>query len=72
MHVFTHLKKKSDGRTGVGLYADGMAEHDDMVGRVLKKLDELGSADNTIVVYSTDNGADRAPGRTAAPHPSPT
>jgi arylsulfatase len=58
MHVWTRLKKESVGRTGVGLYPDGMAEHDDMVGLVLKKLDDLGIADNTIVVYSTDNGAE--------------
>ncbi len=58
MHVWTHLKKESYGRTGIGIYADGMVEHDDFVGNVLKKLDELGIADNTIVVYSTDNGAE--------------
>ena len=58
MHVWTHLKPKSVGRTGVGLYPDGMVEHDDMVGELLKKLDDLGIADNTIVIYSTDNGAE--------------
>ena len=58
MHVWTHLKKSSIGRTGVGLYPDGMVEHDDMVGEVLKRIDDLGIADNTIVVYSTDNGAE--------------
>jgi arylsulfatase len=58
MHVFTHLKKKSSGRTGIGLYPDGMVEHDDMVGDLLKKLDKMGLTDNTIVVYSTDNGAE--------------
>jgi arylsulfatase A-like enzyme len=58
MHVWTRLKKESVGRTGIGLYPDGMAEHDDMVGKVLKKLDDLGIADNTIVIYSTDNGAE--------------
>ena len=58
MHVWTRLQKKSQGRTGIGLYPDGMAEHDDMVGKVLAKLDELGIADNTIVIYSTDNGAE--------------
>src|SRR5687767_2675771 len=51
MHVWTHLKPESVGTTGIGLYPDGMAEHDEMVGRVLKKLDDLGIADNTIVVY---------------------
>ena len=59
MHVWTRLKKEAQGRTGVGLYPDGMAEHDDHVGMFLDKLDELGIADNTIVVYSTDNGAEK-------------
>jgi len=58
MHIFTHLKKESEGKTGLGLYPDGMVEHDEMVGQLLKKLDDLGIADNTIVVYSTDNGAE--------------
>ena len=58
MHVWTRLKKSAQGRTGIGIYPDGMAEHDDKVGQVLKKLDELGIADNTIVIYSTDNGAE--------------
>jgi len=58
MHVWTRLKKEAQGRTGVGLYPDGMVEHDDQVGVMLAKLDELGIADNTIVIYSTDNGAE--------------
>ena len=58
MHIWTHLKPKSKGVTGQGIYADGMAEHDGMVGQLLDKLDELGIADNTIVMYSTDNGAE--------------
>ena len=58
MHVWTHLKKKSYGRTGIGIYPDGMVELDDMVGALLKKLDSLKIADNTIVVFSTDNGAE--------------
>jgi arylsulfatase len=58
MHVNTHLRKESEGKTGLGLYPDGMVEHDEMVGRLLKKLDELGVADDTIVVYTTDNGAE--------------
>ena len=58
MHVWTHLKKESDGVTGIGLYPDGMVEHDGHVGQILDKLDQLGIADNTIVVYSTDNGAE--------------
>jgi arylsulfatase len=57
MHVWTHLSEKWQGKTGYGLYADGMAEHDHDVGLLLKKLDELGIADDTIVVYSTDNGS---------------
>jgi arylsulfatase len=52
------LKKEAVGRTGIGLYPDGMVEHDDYVGEVLDKIDELGIADNTIVIYSTDNGAE--------------
>lgn len=58
MHVWTHLKKESDRVTGIGLYPDGMVEHDKMVGALLKKLEDLGMADNTIVMYSTDNGAE--------------
>jgi arylsulfatase A-like enzyme len=58
MHVWTRLKKESDGRTGIGLYPDGMVEHDDMVGELLKKLDNMGLTQNTIVVYGTDNGAE--------------
>ena len=58
MHVFTHLKKESEGKTGLGVYPDGMVEHDGHVGVLLKKLDDLGVADNTIVVYTTDNGAE--------------
>jgi len=58
MHVFTHLKKESEGKTGLGVYPDGMVEHDGHVGRLLAKLDELGIVDNTIVMYSTDNGAE--------------
>jgi arylsulfatase len=59
MHVWTRLKKESQGVTGIGLYPDGMVEHDGMVGKVLAKLDELGIADNTIVIYSTDKGAEK-------------
>ena len=58
MHIWTHLKPASGGKTGLGLVADGMAEHDGQVGQLLKKLDDLGIADNTIVVYTTDNGAE--------------
>ena len=58
MHIFTHLKPESEGVTGLGIYPDGMVEHDGMVGEILDKLDDLGIADNTIVMYSTDNGAE--------------
>jgi arylsulfatase A-like enzyme len=56
MHVWTRLKKSSEGVTGIGLYPDGMVEHDAMVGQLLKKLDDLGITENTIVIYGTDNG----------------
>jgi arylsulfatase len=58
MHIFTHLKKESQGVTGLGVYPDGMVEHDAHVGRLLDKLDELGITEDTIVMYSTDNGAE--------------
>ncbi|WP_287357883.1 arylsulfatase [Moorena sp. SIO3B2] len=57
MHVYTHLKEESQGVTGQGLFADGMVENDNMVGELLDELDELGVADNTIVIYTADNGA---------------
>ncbi|MCP4620128.1 MAG: arylsulfatase [Bradyrhizobium sp.] len=60
MHVFTHLKKESLGKTGKGIHADGMVEHDGMVGELLKQLDDLGITENTIVIYTTDNGAEIA------------
>jgi arylsulfatase A-like enzyme len=58
MHIFTHLKADSVGKTGLGVYADGMVEHDGHVGQLLAKLKELGLEDNTIVMYSSDNGAE--------------
>jgi arylsulfatase A-like enzyme len=58
MHIFTHLKQESQGKTGLGVYPDGMVEHDGHVGKLLDKLDQLGITDNTIVMYSTDNGAE--------------
>ncbi|HQY20468.1 MAG TPA: arylsulfatase [Ignavibacteria bacterium] len=58
MHIFTHLKEGVVGKTGLGIYADGMVEHDRQVGEILDKLKELGVDDNTIVMYSTDNGAE--------------
>jgi len=59
MHIFTHLKKESAGKTGLGVYPDGMVEHDAMVGQLLDKLKALGLEENTIVMYSTDNGAEK-------------
>jgi arylsulfatase A-like enzyme len=58
MHIWTRLKPESEGKTGLGIYPDGMVEHDGQVGQLLKKLDDLGIAGNTIVVYTTDNGAE--------------
>jgi arylsulfatase len=58
MHIWTHLKEESEGVTGLGIYPDGMVEHDGHVGQILAKLKELGLDENTIVMYSTDNGAE--------------
>src|SRR5262249_28389033 len=58
MHIWTRLKPESQGKTGLGVYPDGMVEHDGQVGQLLKELDDLGIADNTIVIYTTDNGAE--------------
>ena len=58
MHVWTRLKPESEGVTGQGLYADGMVEHDGHVGQLLDKIDKLGIAENTIIMYTTDNGAE--------------
>jgi arylsulfatase A-like enzyme len=58
MHIWTHLDAQSKGRTGLGVFADGLVEHDDQVGQLLKKLDDLGITKDTIVIYSTDNGAE--------------
>jgi arylsulfatase A-like enzyme len=60
MHVWTHLKPDSVGKTGVGLYPDGMVELDGYIGQLLAKLEQLGIADNTVVVFSSDNGAETA------------
>ena len=56
MHFRTHVKAENRGISGQDEYSDGMVEHDRQVGQLLKKLDDLGIADNTIVIYSTDNG----------------
>lgn len=56
MHFRTHVKKELRGISGQDEYSDGMVEHDMHVGKLLKTLDDLKIADNTIVFYSTDNG----------------
>jgi arylsulfatase A-like enzyme len=56
MHFRTHVKAEHKGISGQDEYSDGMVEHDMHVGELLKLIDELGIADNTIVQYSTDNG----------------
>jgi len=58
MHAFTHVRESMQGQSGMpgNEYADGMIEHDGDVGKLLKALDNLGITDNTIVVYTTDNG----------------
>jgi len=59
MHVRTHVRPERRSPRGVTApteYADGMVEHDATVGSLLKALDDLGIADNTIVIYTTDNG----------------
>ena len=58
MHIWTHLKASSVGKTGLGVYPDGMTELDGYVGQLLKKLEDLGVADNTVVCFTTDNGAE--------------
>jgi arylsulfatase len=59
MHIWTRLKPESQGKTGLGIYPDGMVEHDAMVGQLLDALEKLGLEDDTIVMYSTDNGAEK-------------
>jgi arylsulfatase A-like enzyme len=59
MHIWTHLQKKYEDLIAYrGFYGAGMAEFDDHVGVLLKKLDDLGIANNTIVMFSSDNGAE--------------
>jgi len=59
MHVWTRLSPQWEDKSGYGLYADGMMELDWVVGQLLKKLDDLGIADNTIIVLTSDNGAQK-------------
>jgi arylsulfatase len=56
MHFRTHVAAKNLGKSGQDPYSDRMVVHDEQIGMILDKLDELGIADNTIVMYSTDNG----------------
>ena len=56
MHFRTHCAEKHKGKSGQGDYNDVMVAHDENIGTMLDKLDELGIADDTIVMYSTDNG----------------
>jgi arylsulfatase len=58
MHLFTHTKPSSLGQAGrwQSPYHDTMIDHDKSVGELLDLVDELGITDNTIVMYSTDNG----------------
>jgi arylsulfatase A-like enzyme len=58
MHLRTHAKPESRGQAGrwMSEYADVMIDHDKNVGTVLKALDDAGIAENTFVMYSTDNG----------------
>ena len=56
MHFRTHTAEKHKGKSGQGFYNDAMVAHDENIGLMLDKLDELGIAEDTIVMYSTDNG----------------
>ena len=56
MHFRTHVAEKNLGKSGQDPYSDRMVVHDEQIGMMLDKLDQLGIADNTIVMYSTDNG----------------
>jgi arylsulfatase len=58
MHLYTHVRAEHRGKYqhGDSEYIDGMIEHDNAIGTILKALDDLGIANNTIVVYTTDNG----------------
>jgi arylsulfatase len=56
MHLYTHVRPEFKGRSGLSEYMDGMLEHDGHVGNLLKTLDDLGIANNTVVIYGTDNG----------------
>ena len=70
MHVWTFLppkyQAKMNAKDNYGLEEAGMAQMDDSIGALLKHVEEIGEADNTIVIFTTDNGAEVLPGRTAA------
>jgi arylsulfatase A-like enzyme len=58
MHLFTHVRDSHRGRYSHGdsEYMDGMIEHDETIGKILKALDDMGIAENLIIVYTSDNG----------------
>jgi arylsulfatase A-like enzyme len=56
MHFRTHVAEKNLGKSGQDPYSDRMVVHDEQIGMILDAVDKLGIADNTIVMYSTDNG----------------
>ena len=56
MHFRTHVADKNRGKSGQDEYSDRMVVHDEQIGMLLKKMDELGITNNTVVMYSTDNG----------------
>jgi arylsulfatase len=62
MHVWTFLsekyRKQMNSETNYNLYEAGMAQLDDIVGAIMKKLDDMGEAENTILIFTTDNGAE--------------
>lgn len=58
MHVWTHLTEEEEGKTELGIYADGMVKLDKIVGELTQTLTDLGIEENTIVIFGTDNGAE--------------
>ncbi|WP_066220907.1 arylsulfatase [Formosa haliotis] len=56
MHYVTHPPEEYKGKSGLNFYADGMIQHDDQVGQLLQYLKDKGLEENTIIVYTTDNG----------------
>ncbi|MDA8595671.1 arylsulfatase [Flavobacteriaceae bacterium] len=58
MHVWTYLSEQYKNKSGYGVYADGMIELDDLVGELTKTLKDLDIEENTIVIFTTDNGAE--------------